>query len=138
MHSIDAVALNMLTPKQRRFVDEFLVDLNATQAAIRAAYSPRTANEQGARLLAKGSVADAVEVAQKARSERLQITQDEVLRGLRQEATLSGKGASHGARVSAWGLLGKHLGMFTERTQQLGPDGKPIDPRPMYVLKVER
>ena len=38
-----------MTPRQRRFVDEYLLDLNATQAAIRAGYSPRTANEQGAR-----------------------------------------------------------------------------------------
>jgi hypothetical protein len=37
--------------KQRRFVDEYLVDLNATQAAIRAGYSPRTAQEQSSRLL---------------------------------------------------------------------------------------
>jgi phage terminase small subunit len=41
-----------MTPRQQRFLDEYLVDLNATQAAIRAGYSTRTANEQGARLLA--------------------------------------------------------------------------------------
>jgi hypothetical protein len=40
-----------LTPKQHRFVDEYLLDLNATQAAIRAGYSPRTAEQQAARLL---------------------------------------------------------------------------------------
>jgi phage terminase small subunit len=39
-----------LTPKQRRFVDEYLMDLNATQAAIRAGYSTHTAEQQGARL----------------------------------------------------------------------------------------
>lgn len=46
----------MLNAKQQRFVDEYLVDLNATQAAMRAGYSERTANEQGARLLAHVSV----------------------------------------------------------------------------------
>ena len=40
-----------LTPKQQRFVDEYLIDLNATQAAIRAGYSPKTAQEQSSRLL---------------------------------------------------------------------------------------
>ncbi len=40
-----------LTPKQARFVEEYLIDLNATQAAIRAGYSAKTANEQGAQLL---------------------------------------------------------------------------------------
>ena len=49
-----------LTPKQQRFVAEYLKDLNATQAAIRAGYSEKTANEQGARLLAKASVREAV------------------------------------------------------------------------------
>lgn len=40
-----------LTDKQKKFVEEYLIDLNATQSAIRAGYSPKTANEQGARLL---------------------------------------------------------------------------------------
>lgn len=69
-----------LTPKQERFVSEYLLDLNATQAAIRAGYSERTANEQGARLLAKVSVAAAIAEAQAARSERTKIDADYVLR----------------------------------------------------------
>lgn len=68
-----------LTPKQQRFVSEYLIDLNATQAATRAGYSPHTANEQGARLLANVSVALAVAEAQQARSERTEITQDMVI-----------------------------------------------------------
>ena len=71
-----------LTPKQLCFVDEYLVDLNATQAAIRAGYSKKTANEQGARLLAKASVQQAIAERIKARSERVQITQDTVLNEL--------------------------------------------------------
>ena len=69
-----------LTPKQARFVEEYLVDLNATQAATRAGYSERTANEQGARLLAHVSVAAAIAAAQQKRSKRTEITQDMVLR----------------------------------------------------------
>ena len=118
-----------MTPRQQRFVDEYLVDLNATQAAVRAGYSARTANEQGTRLLANASIAGAVQMAQQARSDRMQITQDDVLRGLRREATLTGEGPSHAARVSAWGLIGKHLGMFVERRQQLGEDGQPVNSR---------
>jgi phage terminase small subunit len=68
-----------LTDKQRRFVDEYLIDLNATQAAIRAGYSGKTANEQAARLLANVSVAAAIQRAQEKRSTRTQITQDMVL-----------------------------------------------------------
>ena len=55
-----------MTPRQNGFVDEYLADLNATQAATRAGYSARTANEQGARLLAKASVAASIAAAQKA------------------------------------------------------------------------
>jgi len=69
-----------LNPKQRRFVEEYLVDLNATQAAIRAGYSPKTANEQAARLLAKVSIQQAIQAAQQARSARTQIDTDYVLR----------------------------------------------------------
>lgn len=71
-----------LTPKQKRFVEEYLIDLNATQAAIRAGYSQRTANEQGARLLVNVSIAAAIEAAKEKRSERTEITQDMVLQEL--------------------------------------------------------
>jgi hypothetical protein len=122
-----------LTPKQRRFVDEYLVDLNATQAAIRAGYSARTANEQGARLLANASLAAAVQSAQLARSERVRITQDDVLRGLHREATRMGDGSSHSARVAAWGLIGKHLGMFDRR--QLDEYGEPVT-RQLFTISI--
>lgn len=71
-----------LTDKQRRFVLEYLVDLNATQAAIRAGYSAATAQEQGSRLLSNVIVAVAVAEAQMARAARTEITQDMVLREL--------------------------------------------------------
>lgn len=71
-----------ITPKQQRFVEEYLVDLNATQAAIRAGYSAKTAEQQGHQLLKNTSVAEAVSEAQAARSERTEITQNQVLREL--------------------------------------------------------
>lgn len=71
-----------LTPKQARFVAEYLIDLNATQAAVRAGYSARTAASQGARLLKHGAVARAVHTAQQARAVRTEITQDRVLQEL--------------------------------------------------------
>lgn len=71
-----------LTPKQERFVAEYLIDLNATQAAIRTGYSAKTAASQGARLLKQGGVARAVQAAQQARAVRTEITQDRVLQEL--------------------------------------------------------
>ena len=71
-----------LTAKQKRFRDEYLIDLNATQAAIRAGYSSKTANEQGARLLANVSVQEAIAKATAERSKRTGISQDRVIQEL--------------------------------------------------------
>lgn len=71
-----------MTPKQQSFVDEYLIDLNATQAAIRAGYSAKTAEQQGPRLLGNVEIAAALQAALAARSERTKITADDVLREL--------------------------------------------------------
>lgn len=71
-----------LTPKQQRFVEEYLVDLNATQAAIRAGYSARSAEVEGSRLLRNARVSEAVARAKAERSARLGLTQDRILQEL--------------------------------------------------------
>ena len=68
-----------LTDKQQRFVDEYLIDLNATQAAIRAGYSVKTANEQGSQLLAKLSIQQAIAEKMAERSRRTGVNQDRVV-----------------------------------------------------------
>lgn len=65
-----------MTPRQARFVQEFLIDSNATQAAIRAGYSAKTAQEQSSRLLSNVIIAAAVKEGQGAIAERSGITQD--------------------------------------------------------------
>jgi phage terminase small subunit len=69
-----------LTPRQQRFVDEYLIDLNATQAAIRAGYSAKTAHSQGERLLRHVEVSAAIAAAKKARAERAEVDADYVLK----------------------------------------------------------
>ena len=71
-----------LTPKQAVFVQEYLIDLNATQAAIRAGYSARTAKVIGQENLTKPDIAAAIEAAKEKRAERNEITQDRVLQEL--------------------------------------------------------
>lgn len=71
-----------LTDKQARFVEEYLVDLNATQAAIRAGYSSDSAAQAGYENLRKPEIADGIAEAMAERSKRVQITADEVLREL--------------------------------------------------------
>lgn len=71
-----------MTEKQRRFVEEYLIDLNATQAAIRAGYSVRSASKIGSELLQKTRVRARVDEAMAERSKRTGINQDRVLREL--------------------------------------------------------
>jgi len=68
--------------KQKRFVEEYLIDLNATQAAIRAGYSKKTAKEQGCQLLTKLNIQQAIQKAMERRSKRTEITQDRILKEL--------------------------------------------------------
>jgi len=71
-----------LTPRQQRFVEEYLVDLNGTQAAIRAGYSRRTAEVSASRLLRKAKVFKVVTARKSARAEAAGITEERVLREL--------------------------------------------------------
>lgn len=72
--------MSKLTPKQARFIEEYLVDLNATQAAIRAGYSEKTARQIAEQNLSKLDIQNAITSAQQARSARTNITQDDVLK----------------------------------------------------------
>lgn len=71
-----------LTAKQKKFVEEYLIDLNATQAAIRAGYSPDTAKDIGCENLAKPNIRNEIDKAMAARSRRTGISQDRVIREL--------------------------------------------------------
>jgi phage terminase small subunit len=71
-----------LTPKQAAFVQEYLIDLNATQSAIRAGYSAKNAHKIASQLLGKTVVARAISEAKAKRTERTEITQDRVLHEL--------------------------------------------------------
>ena len=68
-----------LTEKQRRFVDEYLIDLNATQAAIRAGYSVKTAKDIGCQNLAKLNIQQAVSEQMAERSKRTGVNQDRMV-----------------------------------------------------------
>lgn len=80
-----------MTKKQQRFVEEYLIDLNATQAAIRAGYSVKTANEQGAQNLAKLSIQEAIAQEMAERSKRTGVNQDRVVLELAKIAFLNPK-----------------------------------------------
>lgn len=79
-----------LTPKQQRFVDEYLIDLNATQAAIRAGYSPKTANRIAAENLSKPVIQAAIQQRQKKNETKLEISQERIIRELASIAFANG------------------------------------------------
>ena len=89
-----------LTAKQRAFVDEYLVDLNATQAAIRAGYSRKTAAQVGAENLRKPYIAEAVEEAKEGRAERTRVSADKVV------AELAKLGFSDMRELASWDEYG--------------------------------
>ena len=105
----------MLRPKQTRFVAEYLVDLNATQAAIRAGYSPKTARAIGCENLTKPDIAAAIAKAQAQLSEHTEVTIASIVAELARlgfaDAGPPTPAVKHGALVS----LGRHLGMFVDR-----------------------
>ncbi|RHH25983.1 terminase small subunit [Desulfovibrio legallii] len=151
------MAARKLTPKQAEFVRQYLVDLNATAAAIRAGYSERTAKSQGQRLLTNVDVSAALAAAKAEREQRTEITQDRVVSELakiafadprelmewgpegvklKDSAELTEEQAASVAEVSetttkdggslrlkkhdkvkALELLGRHLGMFTDKVK---------------------
>lgn len=87
--------MDQLTPKQRLFVAEYIIDLNATQAAKRAGYAPASAYQQAHALLKKIEIRDAIADAQKERSRRLRIDQDFVLQRLANLADIDLADACH-------------------------------------------
>lgn len=155
-----------LTPRQERFVEEYLIDLNATQAAIRAGYSSRRASEIAHQLLQKTTVANAINKELARRSKRTGINQDRIVLELAKIALLNATDvidinnalikddssredtaaiasvkvktipAESGTitereiklhdKIKALELLGKHLGMFTDKLNLTGELGVKI------------
>ena len=103
---------NQLTPKQKRFCDEYLIDLNATQAAIRAGYSKKTADTIAGQLLDKTWVSAYIQLKIKEREKRTEITQDKVLQEL--------------ARIG-FADIKDFVAFRTEKTQvAVDDEGKPV------------
>ena len=106
-----------LTPKQARFVQEYLIDLNATQAAVRAGYSERTANRTGSENLSKPDIQAALQTAMQARQARTEVTQDYVIGKLveiadRTASDCQDSDLKYSNKIKALELLGKHVGAF--------------------------
>ena len=142
-----------LNDRQTRFCEEYLIDLNATQAAIRSGYSKKTAGQIAEKLLRKAEIQARIGEAKQKRSQRTEITADFVLTGLkevaerclqkvpvmewdyenrcmRQKTDEEGNGMwefdSSGAN-RAFELLGKHVGVFEKDNSQKKPESAPLN-----------
>lgn len=109
-----------LTAKQDRFCDEYLIDCNGTQAAIRSGYSERTANRIASQLLAKKEIQEAIAERQKRLSENLDFDVLELKkRLLRNEKRAFDMGEIQ-ASNKALELLGRSIGAFTDNINNIG------------------
>lgn len=154
-----------LTEKQKRFCDEYLIDLNATQAAIRAGYSEESARNIGCINMTKPNIAEYIEKRMNRREKKTEVTQEFVLRELLNIASANGtdfalvddlglariiptsqvdeskrsaiaaiKAGANGTEVKTYDkiraleLLGKHLGMFSDRQASNGREIEDLSP----------
>lgn len=109
-----------LTPKQALFCKEYLIDMNATQAAIRSGYSQRTAQQMGSENLSKPVIQENLSKLVKLRMDELDLTIEGVLQDIidtRKSATDDDK---HSDRLKANEMLGKYLKMWTDKVEVSG------------------
>lgn len=109
--------MSKLTAKQSLFCKEYLVDLNATQAAIRAGYSKKTAQRIGSENLSKPLVAEFIQELMNERSKKVEISSEWVLKGIKNltdELVLS---EDPSKAYKGFELAGRHLKLFTEKIE---------------------
>ena len=116
-----------LTDKQKMFVKEYLVDLNATQACIRAGYSEDTARQVGSENLSKPYIQEAIQEAMSKRAEAVGIKAEDVLKGIKDLTALvsdpNKKQFNATAGLKGYELQGKHLKLFTDKVEHSGVVG---------------
>jgi phage terminase small subunit len=127
--------MKKLTPKQQMFVKEYLIDLNASQAAIRAGYSEKTAKEQASRLLTNVNVAEAVQAEMDKRAESATMSAQDTLKTISrviQACEEEDPVKNANAILKGCELYGKHHKLFTEKSEVSGPDGGPIETKTVF------
>lgn len=101
--------------RRERFCQELLIDENATQAYIRAGYSEKGAKVSASRLLADANVAARVAELRAGLGERLEITQESVLREIDETRKAAATDGQHAVALKASELKGKHIGMWPQK-----------------------
>lgn len=102
------------------FCKEYMIDLNGTQAAIRAGYSENTATQIGSENLSKPYIQERLQALMNERASKVLITAEDVLEDIIKTRTLTERDDRHSERLKANELLGKHLAMWTDKTAHEG------------------
>jgi hypothetical protein len=126
---VESPAMSKLTPKQQRFVQEYLIDLNATAAYKRAGYkcgSDAAAQAHASRLLGKAEVQAVTQEHMQSRSQRTEITTDLVVQETWNNYQRCTQAGELVAANKALELLGRHTGAFPNRHEHSGINGGPI------------
>jgi len=109
-----------LTAKQAMFCTEYLIDLNATKAYIRAGYSEKTANKCGPRLLVNAGIKKEIDRLKAIREKKIGLTAEKVLNDIERVRQKAEGSDQFNISLKASELQGKHLAMFTERVAHEG------------------
>jgi len=120
------LATPKLTPKQLMFCQEYLIDLNATQACIRAGYSERTANRQGAENLSKPVIKEEIDRLKAIREKKVELTAEKVLKDIERVREKAEGSEQYTVSLKASELQGKHLAMFTDKHKVDGEIKMPV------------
>lgn len=114
--------MQKLTTKNQRFVEEYIIDFNATKAAINAGYSEKTARSISCELLTKPNIRSAIKKLLEELSADSYVSREVILTGLLKEAMGTGENSTPTSRVSAWSQLGKLSGLYTDTSPQTSVD----------------
>jgi len=120
-----------LTPKQAAFCREYMIDLNATQAAIRAGYSEKTATIIGFENLTKPNIAERIAKASEKMCKKSEINAEYVLNGIK--AIADDTKARDTDKLKAYELIGKHLALFTDKIDHTTKGDKITQPRIIFT-----
>lgn len=116
-----------LRGKEERFCQEYVIDYNGTQAAIRAGYNPADAANRAYRLMKKAEISARVRELEKELAERLALSQDQVVLQLKRQYDECVAEKDRKNALKALELMGKHLGMFEKAKPGEGQTGEKVE-----------
>ena len=127
-----------MNARQERFVQEYLLDMNATQAYIRAGYSPGGAGQAAEKLLKNAEIADLIAKSQKKAAETFERSHGSILQDIEEIGSEARSAGAFAPALKAKELIGKHFSMWPARVELTGKDGGAIQVEGRSALDLTR